>query len=70
MIKAQWRRVWSRARPPPSTRAAGPSFCREALLQVTERGLEEIADRVARGTLQGADQIGLAVGPAVKRYRM
>ena len=68
MIKAQWRRVWSRARPPPSTRAAGPSFWREDLLQATERGLEEIADRVARGTLQGADQIGLAVGPAVKRY--
>ncbi len=40
------------------------------LLQATERGLEEIVDRVARGTLQGADQIGLAVGPAVKRYRM
>jgi hypothetical protein len=30
----------------------------------------EIADRGARGTPHGADQIGLAVGPAVKRYRM
>ena len=25
---------------------------------------------MANGTLHGADQIGLAVGPAVKRYRM
>lgn len=43
---------------------------REDLLQATERGLAEIAQRVQRGTLTGADQIGLAVGPAVKRYRM
>jgi hypothetical protein len=43
---------------------------REDLLGATERGLEEIADRVKRGTLHGADQIGLAVGPALKRYRM
>jgi hypothetical protein len=43
---------------------------RAELLQATERGLREIADRVKRGTLTGADQIGLAVGPAVKRYRM
>jgi hypothetical protein len=43
---------------------------REDLLAATERGLAEIAQRVARGTLSGADQIGLAVGPAVKRYRM
>ncbi len=43
---------------------------REDLLQATEQGLAEISDRVTRGTLHGADQIGLAVGPAVKRYRM
>ena len=43
---------------------------RSELLAATERGLAEIADRVTRGTLTGADQIGLAVGPAVKRYRM
>ncbi|HYR00400.1 MAG TPA: IS1634 family transposase [Casimicrobiaceae bacterium] len=43
---------------------------REALLTATERGLQEIRERVARGTLQGADQIGLAVGPALKRYRV
>jgi len=43
---------------------------RSDLLEATERGLSEIADRVERGTLQGADQIGLAVGPEVKRYRM
>ncbi len=43
---------------------------RDDLLEATERGLADIADRVKRGTLTGADQIGLAVGPAVKRYRM
>jgi hypothetical protein len=43
---------------------------RDELLSATERGLSEITDRVTRGTLHGADQIGLAVGPAVKRYRM
>jgi transposase len=43
---------------------------REELLQATERGLAEIATRVERGTLTGADQIGLAVGPALKRYRV
>lgn len=43
---------------------------RDELLAATERGLTEIEQRVKRGTLTGADQIGLAVGPAVKRYRM
>src|SRR4051794_18060193 len=43
---------------------------RGELLSATERGLQAITDRVARGTLTGADQIGLAVGPALKRYRM
>ncbi len=43
---------------------------REDLLQATERGLAEIAQRVERGTLRGADQIGLAVGPALKRYKV
>jgi hypothetical protein len=43
---------------------------REELLQSTERGLTLIAGRVERGTLTGADQIGLAVGPALKRYRV
>jgi transposase len=43
---------------------------REELLRATERGLAEIAERVERGTLTGADQIGLAVGPALKRYRV
>src|SRR3954452_10612519 len=43
---------------------------REQLLAATERDLEQIAHRVARGTLDGADQIGLAVGPALKRYRV
>jgi Transposase DDE domain len=43
---------------------------RKELLAATEKGLQEIAERVARGTLQGAAEIGLAVGPAAKRYRM
>jgi transposase len=43
---------------------------REELLQATERGLQEISQRVERGTLHGADQIGLAAGPALKRYRV
>jgi transposase len=43
---------------------------REDLLQSTERGLAEIVQRVQGGTLKGAAQIGLAVGPALKRYRV
>jgi transposase len=50
--------------------AADRARKREDLLQATERGLQEIAERVERGTLHGADQIGLAVGPALKRYRV
>src|SRR5215210_6714594 len=50
--------------------AADRARKREDLLVATERGLQQIAERVARGTLRGADQIGLAVGPAAKRYRM
>jgi hypothetical protein len=43
---------------------------REQLLTATERGLDEIAGRVKRGTLTGADQIGLAAGPALRRYKV
>ena len=43
---------------------------RDELLAATERDLDQIAERAARGTLTGADQIGLAVGPALKRHRM
>ncbi len=50
--------------------AADRARKREELLSATERGLQEIAARVQRGTLHGADQIGLAVGPALKRYRV
>ena len=50
--------------------AAQRARTREQLLAATEKDLAEIAKRVANGTLHGADQIGLAVGPAVKRYRM
>jgi transposase len=50
--------------------AAERSRKRDELLQATERGLAAIADRVERGTLTSAAQIGLAVGPALKRYRV
>ncbi len=43
---------------------------REELLAATETDLAQIAHRVDHGTLLDADQIGLAVGPALKRYRM
>jgi len=43
---------------------------REQLLAATQTELQAIADRVSSGTLAGADAIGLAVGPAIKRYRM
>jgi hypothetical protein len=43
---------------------------REELLRATERGLAEIKARVDAGTLAGAAAIGLAVGPALKRYRV
>jgi hypothetical protein len=50
--------------------AADRARKRDELLAATERGLGEIAERVARGTLSGQDKIGLAVGPALKRYRV
>jgi transposase len=50
--------------------AADRARKRAELLEATERGLYEIAERVERGTLTGADQIGLAVGPALRRYRV
>src|SRR5919198_735449 len=50
--------------------AADRARKREELLAATERGLDEIRERVERGTLRGSDQIGLAVGPALKRYRV
>lgn len=43
---------------------------REELLAATETDLAQIARRVDQGTLLSADRIGLAVGPALKRYRM
>ena len=42
---------------------------REELLAATETELAQVAHRVDHGTLAGADQIGLAVGPALKRHR-
>ena len=43
---------------------------RSELLTATESDLQDISKRVTAGRLAGADQIGLAVGPALKRYRM
>jgi DDE family transposase len=43
---------------------------REALLDATEAELAPIAERVRRGTLHDAAQIGLAVGQVIKRFRV
>jgi hypothetical protein len=43
---------------------------REALLAATEADLAPIAERVARGTLHDAAEIGLAVGEVIKRHRV
>ncbi|MDP9347414.1 MAG: IS1634 family transposase [Actinomycetota bacterium] len=43
---------------------------REELLAATERGLAEIAQRAARGTLAGAAQIGLAVGAIANHFKV
>ncbi|MGH3040958.1 MAG: IS1634 family transposase [Gaiellaceae bacterium] len=43
---------------------------REALLEATEADLAPIAERVARGTLHAAGEIGLAVGEVIKRHRV
>ncbi len=43
---------------------------RSELLAATEAELGEIAARVKAGTLRGAAEIGLAVGPALKRYKV
>jgi len=43
---------------------------RQELLDATEQELELIKARVDKGTLLGAAQIGLAVGPALKRFHV
>jgi hypothetical protein len=43
---------------------------REELLAATERDLQAIAARVQAGTLSGAEQIALEVGPALRRHRV
>jgi len=43
---------------------------REELLAATEEELEAIAERVSAGSLEGAAEIGLAVGPALKSHKV
>jgi len=43
---------------------------RSELLAATEADLAQIAERVERGTLTDAAEIGLAVGPALRRFKM
>jgi hypothetical protein len=43
---------------------------RHEMLAATQTGLARIADRVARGTLHGAGDIGEAVGKALGKYKM
>jgi transposase len=50
--------------------AAERSRKRDQLLAATEADLAHLQRRVEAGTLAGADQIGLAVGPALKRHKM
>jgi hypothetical protein len=50
--------------------AADRARKREALLEATERALEEIASRVEHGTLTGKAEIGLAVGAVWNRWRV
>jgi hypothetical protein len=50
--------------------AAERSRKREELLTATERALREIAERVQRGTLTDAAQIGLAVGAVANHWKV
>jgi transposase len=50
--------------------AAERSRKREELLAATEAALQEIAERVDRGTLTGAAQIGLAVGALANHWKV
>ena len=43
---------------------------RQDMLQATDKLLAGIADRVARGTLAGAGEIGKAVGKVIDKYKM
>jgi hypothetical protein len=43
---------------------------REDLLHATEKQLTAIKNRVAAGTLRGADKIGIAVGKDIGKYKM
>ncbi|MPY81258.1 MAG: transposase [Actinophytocola sp.] len=43
---------------------------RDDLLAATEKQLRVIADRVARGTLVGADKIGVEVGKVINHYKV
>lgn len=43
---------------------------REDLLAATEKLLTEIAGRITRGTLAGADAIGVAVGKVINKYKV
>jgi Transposase DDE domain len=43
---------------------------REALLTATEADLQPIRERVERGTLHDAAQIGVAIGEVIKRHRV
>ncbi|MGO8767962.1 IS1634 family transposase [Mycobacterium sp.] len=43
---------------------------RQDLLQATEKELAHIAERVAKGTLSGADKIGIAVGKVSGKFKV
>ncbi len=56
--------------PQPADRCATRPQTRRTARRDGDRISQQIAHRVEHGTLLGADQIGLVVGPALKRYRM
>ncbi len=43
---------------------------RGALLDATQRLLDQLVERVRRGTLAGADEIGIAVGKVINTYKV
>jgi hypothetical protein len=50
--------------------AAERARTRDALLEATHTLLDQIAARVDRGTLTGADDIGVAVGKVINKYKV
>jgi hypothetical protein len=57
-------------RPSPCSRDSARARKREDLLKATEKLLDAIVDRTRRGTLAGADDIGVEVGKVINKYKV